>query len=135
MYKILHTFAHFHNFIIFTDTFSTLIVSFFVDPGLAASVVFSPVIIVPVGFVSVLGISLLVSFLSAMTDSVILMRSSVPCVNVVLFGDVYGAVVAGGGHVNLPTFLELQIRSLTEVHNRKIMHSSVSNLKKRPKQN
>ena len=73
---------------------------------------FSPVIIVPVSFVSVLGISLLVSFVSATTDSVILIRSSVPRVNVVVFGDVYGAVVAGGGHVNIPTFPELQIRSV-----------------------
>ena len=65
-----------------------------------------------------------------MTDSVILIPSSVPCVNVVVFGDVYGAVVTGGGHVNIPTFLELQIRSGTKVHNRKIMQSSFSNLKK-----
>ena len=93
---------------------------------------FSLVIIVPVSFVSVLGISLLVSFLYAITGSVLLMSSLVPRVNVVVFGDVYGAVVAGGGHVNIPTFLELQIRSLTEVHNRKIMHSLVSNLKKGP---
>ena len=119
-----------------TSSFSQIhfprFVSFFVDPDLAASVVFSLVIIVPVSFVSVLGISLLVSFLYATTGSVLLMSSLVPCVNVVLFGDVYGAVVAGGGHVNIPTFLELQIRSLTEVHNRKIMQSSVSNLRKGP---
>ena len=99
---------------------------------MTVSVVFFSVIIVPVGFVSVLGISLLVSFLSATTDSVILIPSSVACVNVHVLGDVYGAVVTGGGHVNIPTFLELQIRSLTEVQNRKIMHSSVSNLKKDP---
>ena len=47
-----------------------------------------------------------------MTDSVILIPRSGPCVNVVVLGDVYGAVVAGGGHVNIPTFLELQIRSV-----------------------
>ena len=99
---------------------------------ITVSVVFFPVIIVPVGFFSVLGISLLVSFLSATTDSVILIPSSVSRVNIDVVGDVYGAVVTGGGHVNIPTFLELQIRSLTEVHNRKIMHSSVSNLKKGP---
>ena len=46
------------------------------------------VIIVPVSFVSVVGISLLVSFLSATTDSVILIPSSVSRVNVVVFGDV-----------------------------------------------
>ena len=73
---------------------------------------FSLVIIVPVGFVSVLGISPLASFLSATADSVILIRSSDPRVNVVVFGDVYRAVVAGGGHVNIPTFPELQIRSV-----------------------
>ena len=118
-----------------TSSFSQILfprfASFCVDPGLAVSVVFSPVIF-PVSFVPVLGISLLLSFLSATTDSVILIPSSVPCVNVVVIGDVYRAVVAGGGHVNIPTFLELQIRSVTKVHNRKIMQSSVSNLKKGP---
>ena len=75
-----------------TSSFSQIhfphFVSFFVDPGLAASVVFSLVTTVPVSFVSVLGISLLVSFLCATTDSVILFPSSVPSVNVVVFGDV-----------------------------------------------
>ena len=80
---------------------------------------------------SVLGNLLTVSLFSVTTYSVVLILWSV-CVNVVVSGDVYGAVVAGGGHVNIPTFLELQIRSLTEVHNRKIMHSSVSNVKKDP---
>ena len=47
-----------------------------------------------------------------MRDSVVLIPSSDPCVNVVVFGDVYGAVVTGGGHVNIPTFLELQILSV-----------------------
>ena len=113
-----------------------LFAAFFVDPGLVASVTFSPAIITFLSSATVVGNFLTVSLLSVMTDSVILNRpSSVPCVNVVVVSDVYGAVVAGGGHVNIPTFLELQIRSLTEVHNRKIMHSSVSNLKKRPKQN
>ena len=83
-----------------TTSFSQILflhfASFCVDPGLAVSVVFSPVI-VPVSFT---------------TDFVILIPSSVPCVNVVVFGDVYGAVVDGGGHVNIPTFLELQIRSV-----------------------
>ena len=132
-----------------TSSFSQILfprfVSFCVDPGLAVSVVFSPVVIVSVGFVSALDISLLVSFSSATTDSVILIPSSVPCVNLVVFGDVYGAVVAGGdvygddvygavltggGHVNIPTFLELQIGSVTKVHHSKIMQSSVSNLRK-----
>ena len=123
--------------------------SSFVDPGLVVSVVFSPVIIVPVSFDSVLGKFLRVSLLSLMTDFVILILTSVPCVNVVVSGNVYGAVVAegdvyggdvygavstGGGHVNIPTFLELQIRSLTEVQDRKIMQSSVSNSKQRTKQ-
>ena len=131
-----------------TSSFSQILflgfVSFCVDPGLAVSVVFSPVVIVSVGFVSALVISLLVSFLSVTTD-VILMPSSVPYVNLVVFGDVYGAVVAGGdvygddvygavltggGHVNIPTFLELQIGSVTKVHHSKIMQSSVSNLRK-----
>ena len=75
-----------------TSSFSQIrfprFVSFFVDPGLAASVVFSLVVIVPVSFVSVVGISLLVSFLSATIDSVILIPSSDPSVNVVVFGDV-----------------------------------------------
>ena len=71
----------------------------------------------------------------ATTDSVISIPSSVPRVNVDVLGDVYGAAVAGGGHVNIPTFLELQIRSLTEVRNRKIIQSSVSNSKQRTKQN
>ena len=92
-----------------------LFAAFFVDPGLVVSVIFSPAIItVPV--------------LSCASVAV-------PCVNVVVSGDVYGAVVAGGGHVNIPTFLELQIRSLIEVQNRKIMQSSVSNSKQRTKQN
>ena len=95
--------------------------SFFVDLALVVSVVFSPVLVVPVGFDSV-------SLLSVTTDSVILILCSV-CVNVVMSGDVYGAAVAGGGHVNIPTFPELQIRSLTEVQNRKIMQCSVSNSK------
>ena len=95
---------------------------------------FSPVVIVSVGFVSALVISLLVSFLSAMTDSVILIPSGDVYGAVVAGGDVYGddvygAVLTGGGHVNIPTFLELQIRSVTKVHN-KIMQSLVSNLKK-----
>ena len=65
---------------------------FFVDPGLVLSVVFSPAIItVPVlssaSVVSV-GNILTVSLLSLMTDSVILIPSLVPCVNVVVFGDV-----------------------------------------------
>ena len=104
--------------------------SFFVDLALVVSVVFSPVLVVPVGFDSVLGnfVELKVSLLSVTTDSVILILCSV-CVNVVMSGDVYGAAVAGGGHVNIPTFLELQIRSLTEVQNRKIMQCSVSNSK------
>ena len=106
--------------------------SFFVDPGLVVSVVFSPVIIV--SFDSVLGNLVTVSLLSITTDSVILILCSV-CLNVVVSGDVYGAVVVGGGHVNTPTFLELQIRSLTEVQKRKIMQSLVSNSKQRTKQN
>ena len=109
--------------------------SFLVGPGLVVSVVFSPVIIVTVSFDSVLGNFLTVSLFSVTTDSVILIPSSVPCVNVVVCGDVYGAVVAEGGHVNIPTFLELQIRSVTEVQNRKIIQSSVSKSKQRTKQN
>ena len=92
--------------------------SFFVDPGQE----------------SVLGNLLTVSLFSVTTDSVILLLCLV-CVNVVVPGDVYGAVVAGEGHVNIPTFLELQIRSLTEVQNTKIMQSSVSNSKQRTNQN
>jgi len=90
-----------------------LFAAFFVDPGLVVSVIFSPAIItVPVlSCASVAGNVLTVSLLSLMTDFVILILTSVPCVNVVVSGDVYGAVVAGGGHVNIPTFLELQIRS------------------------
>ena len=87
---------------------------------------FSLVIIVPVSFVSVLRISLLVSFLHATTDSVILLPSSVPCVNVVVFGDVYGAVVGGGGHVNIPTFLELQIRSVLNKSSQQKNHAVFS---------
>ena len=108
--------------------------SFFVDPGPVVSVVFSPVIIVPVSFDSVLGNVITVSLLFVTTDSVISLLCSV-CINVVVSGDVYGAVVAGEGHVNIPTFLELQIRSLTEVQKRKIMQSSVSNSKQKTKQN
>ena len=94
-----------------------LFAAFFVDPGLVVSVISSPVIItVPVlSCASVAGDVLTVSLLSLMTDFVILILTSVPCVNVVVSGDVYGTVVAGGGHVNIPTFPELQIRSLTEV--------------------
>ena len=94
-----------------------LFAAFFVDPGWVVSVIFSPVIItVPVlSCASVAGDVLTVSLLSLMTDFVILILTSVPCVNVVVSGDVYGTVVAGGGHVNIPTFPELQIRSLTEV--------------------
>ena len=109
--------------------------SFFVDPGLVVSVVVSPVIFVPVSFASVLGNLHIVALLSVTIGSVILIPCSVPCVIVVVYGDVYGAVAAEGGHVNIPTFVELQIRSLTKVHNRKIMQSSVSNSKQRTKQN
>ena len=43
-----------------------------------------------------------------------------PCFNIVVYGDVVcGLVVAGGGHVNIPIFFELQVRSL-KVPNRKI---------------
>ena len=108
--------------------------SFFVDLALVVSVVFSPVTIVSFSFDSVLGNLLTVSLLFVTADSVILILCWV-CVNVVVCGDVYGAVVAGGGHVNIPTFLELQVRSLTEVQNRKIIQSSVSNSKQRTKQN
>ena len=112
-YILLHTST--------TSSFSPILfplfVAFFADPGLAVSVALSPFIIVPVSFASVLGNLVTVSHLSVMTDSVILIPSSVPRVNVVVLGDVYGAVVTGGGHVNVPTFLELQIRSLTEVEN------------------
>ena len=87
---------------------------------------FSLVIIVPVSFVSVLGISPLASFLPATTDPVILIPSSVPCVNVVVFADVYGAVVAGGGHVNIPTFLELQIRSVLNKSSQQKNHAVFS---------
>ena len=106
-----------------------------VDPALVVPVFFSPAIITVLSSASVLGNVLTVSLFSLMTDFAVLIPSSGPCVNVVVFGDVYGAVVAGGGHVNTPTFLELQIRSLTEVQNRKIMQSSVSNSKQRTKQN
>ena len=109
--------------------------SFFVDPGLVVFVVVSPVIFVPVSSASVLSNLLIVTLLSVTIDSVILIPCLVPCVIVVVYGDVYGAVVAEGGHVNIPTFVELQIRSLTKVHNRKIMQSSVSNSKQRTKQN
>ena len=109
--------------------------SFFVDPGLVVSVVLSPVIFVPVSFASVLGNLLIVTLLSVTIGSVVLIPSSVPCVIVVVYGGVYGVAVAEGGHVKIPTFVELQIRSLTKVHNRKIMQSSVSNSKQRTKQN
>ena len=69
-----------------------LFASFFVDPGLVVSVVFSLAIIkVPVlssASIVTVGIILTVSLLSLMTDSVILIPSLVPCVNVVVFGDV-----------------------------------------------
>ena len=48
-------------------------------------------------------------------------------------GDVYGAVSTGGGHVNTPTFLELQIRSLTEVQNRKSMQSFLQSVTQKKK--
>ena len=102
-----------------TSSFSPVCFPFFaalfVDPGLVVSVVFSSAIITVLSSVSVVGNVLTVSLLSLMTDFVILILTSVPCVNVVVSGDVYGTVVAGGGHVNIPTFPELQIRSLTEV--------------------
>ena len=63
--------------------------SFFVDLALVVSVVFSPVLVVPAGFDSVLGtfVKLTVSLLSVTTDSVTLILCSV-CVNVVMSGDV-----------------------------------------------
>ena len=111
--------------------------SVFVDPGLVVFVAVSPVIFVPVSSASVLGNLLPVALLSVTVtiDSVLLILCLVPCVSVVVYGDVYGAVLIEGGHVNIPTFVELQIRSLTKVHNRKIMQSSVSNSKQRTKQN
>ena len=63
-----------------TSSASPCFASFFVNPGVVGSVVFSPVIFV---------------------------------------GDVYGAAVAEGGHVNIPTFVELQIRSFTKVSRQK----------------
>lgn len=72
-----------------------------------------------------------------MIGTVVLFLGSVPWVKFV-YGDavcgavvvvVVGAVVVGSGHVNTPTFVESQIRSLTKVHNRKIMHSPVRNSK------
>ena len=70
--------------------------SFFVDRALVVSVAFSPVTIVSFSFDSVLGNLLTVSLLLVTTDFVILILCWV-CVNVVVSGDVYGAVVAGGG--------------------------------------
>ena len=109
--------------------------AFFVDPGLVVAVIFSPAIITVLSSASVVCKVLPVSLLFLMTDSVILILTSVPRVNVDVSGVIYGAVVTGGGHVNIPTFLELQIRSSTEVHNRKIMQSLVSYSKQRTKQN
>ena len=57
---------------------------------------------------------LTVTLSSAMIDSVILIPCLVPCVVVV-----YDAVVPEDGHVNIPTFVELQIRSFAKVQNRK----------------
>ena len=60
--------------------------SFFVDPGVVVSVVFSPLVrgVVPVRSASVLGDLLTVSLLSVTTDSVLLIPSWVPFVNVVV---------------------------------------------------
>ena len=75
---------------IFTTSFSPIrlprFVSFFVDPGVVVSVVFSPVVrgVVPVRSASVLGDLLTVSLLSVTTDSVLLIPSWVPFVNVVV---------------------------------------------------
>ena len=82
-----------------------------------------------------------------MIGTVVLFLGSVPWVKfvygdavcgavvVVVVGAVVGAVVVGSGHVNTPTFVESQIRSLTKVHNTKIMHSPVSNSKQWTKKN
>ena len=88
-----------------------LFAAVFADPGLVVSVTFSPAIIAVLSSATVVGNFLTVSLLSVMTDSVILIPRSGPSVNVVVLDDVYGTVVAGGGHVNIPTFPELQIRS------------------------
>ena len=95
-----------------------MVVSGVVASGMVVSVVFSPVIFVVVTFASFIVELLRVTLLFLMIGTVVLILGLVPWVDVVVYGDVCGAVVAGSGHVNIPTFVELQIRSLTKIHNK-----------------
>ena len=91
-----------------------VVVSGVVDSGVVVScvvvsVVFSPVIFVVVRFASFIVELLKVTLLFVMIGTVVLILRLVPWVDVVVYGGECGAVVAGSGHVNIPTFVELQI--------------------------
>lgn len=91
--------------------------SFVGDPGLITCGVLSLVIFVLLRFACVLVDLLRVTLLSGTVGFGLLLPRLVRCFNAVVCGVV--PVVAGGGHVNIPIFFELQVRSL-KVSNRKI---------------